>query len=224
MTQHATSSPISYQSRIAVRVLLALFVLAPVAPALPLGAQPKSENVGEPTLPPGPIRVSWLGNHDATRPLLPQVFAIEPSPEAAANAAALPPLEEGGHVPKYFLPGFAMPPPLVGAAGPWVRLVPSSLPSVSPPFIGFETQDYDDNGTLTGFSFIPPDPNGTVGPNHVLVVNNVLIGAYDKAAPNAQVFLQSLQTFFGGTPTFTFDPMFRIITGPNSSVCFAKER
>lgn len=153
-------------------------------------------------MPSGPLRVTWVNNYDLGNAAQPQFFLVQPSQEALTNAATLPGLADGEKLPKHTaFPGTASPEPAVMA--PLVDPAAASIPSASPPIFGFDTQDFDDNATLTGFRFIPPDPHGTVGPNHVIAVNNVAIGAYTKAGAN--VFLQSLQTFFG-SPTFTFDP------------------
>ena len=52
-------------------------------------------------------------------------------------------------------------------------LHPPDFPLAPIPGVGFDVYDYDDNGILTGFVFIPPDPNGAAGPAHVVAVTNV---------------------------------------------------
>lgn len=108
-------------------------------------------------------------------------------------------------VPKalHLVPGAARLQPLTVAAPVAPVLVPRRAATLS----GFEAQDYDDNVNQTGSAFIPSDPHGTVGPNHVLVVNNVLVAAYDKStgSESSDLPLQTLQSFFGAQ-TATFDP------------------
>lgn len=76
---------------------------------------------------------------------------------------------------------------------------------------GFDGTGWDDNGTETGFVFIPPDPHAAAGPDHLVSVVNVMIQIRDKYT-GASLFLDSLQDFFTdglgteGPVTFTFDP------------------
>ncbi len=70
----------------------------------------------------------------------------------------------------------------------------------------FESTDFDDNGTQTGFLFIPPDPMGAAGPNHVVNAVNVLLRIHAKDGTlQAEM---SLADFFAdlGPLTETFDP------------------
>ncbi len=84
----------------------------------------------------------------------------------------------------------------------------AEAPAPLAPPIGttIEGLDFDDNNTLTGFVFVPPDPIAASGPGHVVSVDNVAIEWYTKAG--VQQYSQSLQTFFAPvTPVnFTFDP------------------
>jgi hypothetical protein len=89
----------------------------------------------------------------------------------------------------------------------WDFLRPQGAPPLGPNWKGF---DFDDNALTTpNWYFIPPDPMGAAGPNHVVNVGNVSIQWFTKAGPPAQN-LQSLKSFFAplGPPlgTFTFDP------------------
>ena len=76
---------------------------------------------------------------------------------------------------------------------------------------GFDGTGWDDNGTETGFVFIPPDPHAAAGPDHLVSVVNVMIQIRDKYT-GASLFLDSLKDFFtdgldtDGPVTFTFDP------------------
>ncbi|MEE8339651.1 MAG: hypothetical protein V3R56_05865 [Xanthomonadales bacterium] len=81
---------------------------------------------------------------------------------------------------------------------------------------GFDGTGWGDNGTETGFVFIPPDPHAAAGPDHLVSVVNVMIQIRDKYT-GASLFLDSLQDFFtgglglgglgtDGPETFTFDP------------------
>jgi len=65
------------------------------------------------------------------------------------------------------------------------------------------TQTNIDN---TGSLFIPADPHGAAGPNHVVNVVNTSIEIYNKNGSN--VSSQSLQNFFSAVApaNFTFDP------------------
>ena len=81
--------------------------------------------------------------------------------------------------------------------------VPLAPPAMT---TSFGSTNFDDNGTNTGFYFIPADPMGASGPNHVVDVVNVSIRFHTKAG--AQVFDSSLKNFFAplAPTTFTFDP------------------
>lgn len=78
------------------------------------------------------------------------------------------------------------------------------------PGAGFDAYGFDDNGSLTGTYFIPPDPIGAAGRDRVIAVVNVGIEARDKTG--VLLFRDSLQNFFapaaaqGFLGTFTFDP------------------
>ncbi len=116
--------------------------------------------------------------------------------------------------------------------------MPATLPPNDPllppssPLVGFETQDFDDNATVnSGFVFIPPDPMGAAGPDHVVVINNVAIQGFDKTGtPLPGLPLTSLNTFFGppadppGTgASFLFDPKTRYDQFSNRFVAIALE-
>lgn len=74
----------------------------------------------------------------------------------------------------------------------------------------FDSLDFDDNGANTGgFRFIPPDPIGAAGPNHVVNVVNVSIQFHTKnGSPQLGPTGISLQNFFAplAPVNFTFDP------------------
>jgi hypothetical protein len=84
-----------------------------------------------------------------------------------------------------------------------------ALPDGAPPLgLTFPAFDFNDNGTLTGYLFIPPDPIGASGPFQVVNVGNVMIQWFTKIG--LMQYHQSLNTFFAplGPPlgTWTFDP------------------
>jgi hypothetical protein len=82
---------------------------------------------------------------------------------------------------------------------------PFGAPPLNFFFPGF---DFDDNGTLAGTYYIPPDPIGASGPFHVVNVGNTMIQWFTKNG--VLQYHQSLNTFFNalGPPlgTNTFDP------------------
>jgi hypothetical protein len=95
----------------------------------------------------------------------------------------------------------------VGPVDVFVPGDPIAPEPLAPPLLGsFDAANYATNGTHTGFSFIPPDPHGAVGPNHVVNVVNVSIEWYTKSG--TQQNSQSLQSFFAplAPVNFTFDP------------------
>jgi hypothetical protein len=77
------------------------------------------------------------------------------------------------------------------------------------PGVGFLGYNFDDNGTETGFVFIPPDPIGAAGPDRVIAVVNVGIECRNKTG--TLIFRDALKDFFSTLGaatlgTFTFDP------------------
>jgi hypothetical protein len=70
-------------------------------------------------------------------------------------------------------------------------------PSLAPPLgLNFKAFDFTNNGAVHGgFYFIPPDPIGAAGPEHLVNVGNVYIEWYDKAT-GFQQNQQALETFF----------------------------
>ena len=87
--------------------------------------------------------------------------------------------------------------------------------SFAPPFSStFDSITFTDNPANTGgFLFIPPDPIGAAGPDHVVSVVNVTIQFHTKAgAPLLGATGTSLSAFFTGlgcppaAGNFTFDP------------------
>ncbi len=84
------------------------------------------------------------------------------------------------------------------------KTLPSSRQSMAVPHVGCESGDQAVSG-----GFIPPDPHGTVGTNHALMVNNVAIQGFSKdCVESGDLALQSLQSFFG-LATSSFDPKAR---------------
>lgn len=82
------------------------------------------------------------------------------------------------------------------AAGKVTRATQGTIESI-------DTQTNIDN---TGSLFIPADPHGAAGPNHVVAVTNVSIEFFQKDGTLDSSM--SLKDFFGALspPTFTFDP------------------
>ncbi|MCU0756021.1 MAG: hypothetical protein MUE46_12995 [Xanthomonadales bacterium] len=80
----------------------------------------------------------------------------------------------------------------------------------NPPSLSFDSLSFDDNQSLAGALFIPPDTHAAAGPNHVVNVTNVSLRVHDKTS-GAAVFSSSLRNFFT-SPGFTapvnatFDP------------------
>lgn len=84
---------------------------------------------------------------------------------------------------------------------------PAPAPTGAAPLTSsFETIDFDTNNAETSFLFIPPDSHAAVGPNHVVVVTNVVIRFHEK--DGTLVHSDSLADLFShaGPSTFTFDP------------------
>lgn len=91
-------------------------------------------------------------------------------------------------------------PPVALRSDPILDAFGYKAPSLGSLFEGF---GFEDNNTLAGSYFIPPDPIGVAGLDHVVAVGNVLIEWRDKSGAN--LTRQSLQSFFGAA-TATFDP------------------
>jgi hypothetical protein len=71
----------------------------------------------------------------------------------------------------------------------------------------FESTEFDDNGPNTGgYRFIPPDPIGAAGPDHLVNVVNVTVRFHQKSG--VLQFDDSLANFFASLSpaNFTFDP------------------
>ncbi len=70
----------------------------------------------------------------------------------------------------------------------------------------FDSLDFDDNGTLAGAFYIPPDPHGAVGTEHVVAVVNVAVQFLSKTG--SVTFEDDLADFFAALAplTDTFDP------------------
>ncbi len=125
-----------------------------------------------------------------------------------------------GDIPRPSIP-IVLPTPMTAGAVPPAPRVHNALPDLAgaPPLSStIEGFNFDDNSANTGgFLFIPPDPHGAVGPNHVVNVGNVTIQIFDKAG--VKLSEQALASFFApvGPPlgTFTFDP--KVIYDQHSS-------
>lgn len=95
---------------------------------------------------------------------------------------------------------------------------PAAGTLVADSFVGtsFAGPDFDDNTTLNGFTRIPPDPIGAVGPSHLVETVNEIITFRNKSGtvigPAAGPGPTSLEAFLGTTSpnltplAFTFDP------------------
>lgn len=85
---------------------------------------------------------------------------------------------------------------------------PSALAGNGLPIVveQFDAVDFDQNANLTGFFSIPPDPHIAAGPNHVMIVVNTTVQAFNKSG--GIVLQDSLRNFFAplGPLTGTFDP------------------
>jgi hypothetical protein len=78
--------------------------------------------------------------------------------------------------------------------------------------LSFDGQSAQDNDSLFGFAFVPPDTNGAVGASQFVQMVNVTIAVYDKSTGALQLgpaAIHSLWTGFGGlcefgggTPTY----------------------
>lgn len=175
--------------------------------AMTVAGQPRQFNEGGTPEPAGPNRVFWVNGYTPDQPLKPVVYDLQPEEATRTAMQALGAgLDSGPRVPKRMrYPGPTIAHSILETALTADGSVAQK--TLVGPQVGFEAQDYDDNGRLTGVAFVPPDPNAAVGPSHVVVTNNVTIAAYDKQGnPEPGLPLQTLQSFFGGTHTYTFDP------------------
>ncbi len=175
--------------------------------AMTVVGQPRQFNEGGVPAPAGPNRVLWVNGYTPNQPLTPVVYDLRAEAATRTAMQALGAgLDSGPRVPKRMqFPGPTLARSILET--PPVSKQAAAQQALVGPSTGFEAQGYDDNGQLTGFAFIPPDPNAAVGLAHVVVTNNVTIAAYDKQGnPEPGLPLQTLQSFFGGTHTFTFDP------------------
>lgn len=87
---------------------------------------------------------------------------------------------------------------------------PNPEAMLNPPTLSFDSLSFDDNQTLGGSLFIPPDTHTAAGPSHVINVTNVSLRIHNKTT-GAAVFSSSLRNFFtqqGFTAPVnaTFDP------------------
>lgn len=73
--------------------------------------------------------------------------------------------------------------------------MPSSIFSAPTLLLGMTTIGIDELRGVIGFNRVPPDHNGTVGPNHVVSVFNHAIQIFDKAG--ALLSTQTLDSLFG---------------------------
>ncbi len=84
--------------------------------------------------------------------------------------------------------------------------LPDPEPNAPPLNNTIEGINFDENGSLNGTYFIPPDPIGVAGPDHLVAVTNCSIEWFTKAGFTEKS--EALSTFFSSlTPlTKTFDP------------------
>ncbi|RME32287.1 MAG: hypothetical protein D6794_12885, partial [Deltaproteobacteria bacterium] len=85
---------------------------------------------------------------------------------------------------------------------------------VPPPSLSITGLNFDDNGTLNGSYFIPPDNHGAVGTTHVCHVANAAIECHTKSGTLVSGYPKALSTFFSSLSpeNASFDP--RIIWDP----------
>ena len=83
---------------------------------------------------------------------------------------------------------------------------PPPQPFAPPLDSTFDSTHFDDNSTLTGSFYIPPDPIGATGKDHVVNVVNTTIRFHDKAG--STTLHSALSAFFAtlAPRTATFDP------------------
>ena len=101
------------------------------------------------------------------------------------------------------------------AAALAIKILPSGQAAPAST-VDFDSLDFDDNSANSGgFLFIPPDPIGAAGPDHLVSVVNVSIQFHTKAGAGlldavagAPVTGVSLASFFAplAPVNFTFDP------------------
>jgi hypothetical protein len=166
---------------------------------------PQPEGDLPPAVPPEELTLIVVPSFIETPPAFYEVLPLGPGVQGPIRTMDVPkpkgprPDASEGEEP-------APPEPLQPEAGPTVKATePAPL---APPAMTttFGSTNFDDNGTNTGFSFIPADPIGASGPNHVVDVVNVTLRFHTKAG--VQTFNSSLKNFFAplAPPTFTFDP------------------
>jgi hypothetical protein len=129
----------------------------------------------------------------------------------ATPAFAIDPTPSVDPIPSIDPATFAATPPGQAEVGPVESQVPNLAPPVppvgAPPLLTtIEGVDFDASIPLLGYIFIPPDPIGAAGPNHVLNIVNTTIQAFDKAG--VEQFRNSLVNFFAPVSprTTCFDP------------------
>lgn len=109
-------------------------------------------------------------------------------------------------------PGVVLEPAVVTALGPAVAPPPFAVPEPNPnapPLLApaVDCFTYDTNTALVGGRLVPPDPHGAAGPDHVVVVGNVVVEWRPKVGTTAVPQYQaSLRTFFGGLPGLPAGP------------------
>ena len=132
--------------------------------------------------------------------------------DAGALRAEVPTPSIGSQVQSAVLPQAVSPAPASPVAPPPVAFSPAPATVVD----GF---NFDTNAALTGGTlFIPPDPHGAAGLDHLVIIGNVTIEWRPKVGiSSTPEFQSSIKNFFAALPgpppgpgttlgTFTFDP------------------
>jgi hypothetical protein len=86
---------------------------------------------------------------------------------------------------------------------------PSSIKAVTNPIQNFDGPDADTGAPLFGTRFAPPDTNGAVGPNHVVITTNMGMRVYDKSGNplTAQVRLSTIMAGIANAGDDDGDPI-----------------
>jgi hypothetical protein len=102
-------------------------------------------------------------------------------------------------------------PPTRAALSP-LFVAPKPNPAAPPLLHAVDCFNYDTNFAVAGVGLVPPDPHGAAGPNHIVVIGNVIIEWRPKngTISNVPQMQSSLKNFFFALPTTLgtncFDP------------------
>ena len=142
---------------------------------------------------------------------------LAPSPAIAANPFVTPELKHDLSPPLRDLAPSAQPSAAADRPGPVARPTgPLLTNSESDPVaqqamaplsgvstvLNFDGQSADDNRSLLGFAFVPPDTNGAVGATQFAQIVNVTLAVYDKGTGALLLGPETINTVwqgFGGT-------------------------